>query len=427
MQAQEDVAKGGGLRTEFDPFAPHLARDPHAVYSRLRAEAPVAWCAPFQAWFVTSHALVRDLFVDPRLTNNRREWEFFAPLAPGDTSFSAWFRSEPINRGPGEEDWRRVRRIASKAFTPRAIARMESHVRTIVAERISALRARLDAGDEVDLVPEFAARVPIQVIGRVLGVTPDADEERWFRDHATVVLRVVNPLLTPEQVAVIDTAAEPFMRFLREHIAKCRRAPGDDFVSGLVRAEDDDGSTLDDETLVALILVLLLAGTETTSAVLSTAPYRLAKHPEERARLLAGDVSDANAVEELVRFDQPGHFLMRVAREPMTLDGQTVRKGQMVLLSAMAANRDPAVFPAPDRLDLGRDVSQVLSFGLGPHYCLGAALARLELRIGIGELTRAFPDLVALEQELTWVDEIVMRKPARVRVERAGRTGIARA
>jgi cytochrome P450 len=427
MQTHEAVAKSSALPVEFNPFAPELERDPHAVHARLRAEAPVAWCAPFQAWFVTPHALVRDLLVDPRLTSNRSEWELFTPPAPGDTSFSSWFRSEPINRGSGEEGWRRVRRIASKAFTPRAIARMESHVRTIVAERIGALRARLDAGDEVDLVPEFAARVPLQAIGRVLGVTPDADEERWFRDHASVVLRVANPLLTPEQVAVIDAAAEPFMRFLREHIARCRRAPGDDFVSGLVRAEDDDGSVLDDEALVALILVLLLAGTETTGAVLATAPYRLARHPEERARFLAGEVPEANAIEELVRLDPPGHFLMRVAREPMTIGGQAVRRGQMVLLSTMAANRDPAVFHAPDRIDLGRDVSQVLSFGLGPHYCLGAALARLELRIGIGELTRAFPDLVGLEPDLTWVYEIVMRKPAGVRVARAGRAAIARA
>src|SRR5262249_494345 len=168
----------------------------------------------------------------------------------------------------------------------------------------------------------------VLVMGNVLGLTPDPEQEKWFRDHAQIVIRVANPLLGPDDAAVIDAAAAPFVAFLRASIAPRRAAPTARFLSSLVLAKDDDGSHLDDETIFALVIVLMLAGMETTSHVLATGIWRLASHPTQRRLFLQGEVSEANAIEELTRFDPPGKFLMRYAREDIEAAGQRIATGQ---------------------------------------------------------------------------------------------------
>jgi cytochrome P450 len=297
-------------------------------------------------------------------------------------------------------DHTRIRGLMSKAFTPRRVERLEARVEEIVDELLTPVLA---AG-QTEFMADVAYPLPARVICELVGV-PAADYP-LFVEHAPGLARGLDPspMVTEAAADAADAAVETLTGYLDGLIAARRARPGDDLLSALIAAEDG-GATLSHDELVATVLLLVMAGHETTANVLGNAVARLARDPESRAELAAlaagdgdgdGDRSAAGpslrtAVEEFLRLDGPVQMAERITLEPVRLGGVDLPAGRIVLVVIASANRDAAAFPAPERLDLGRAPNPHLSFGSGPHYCIGASLARLELRVALRALALRLP------------------------------------
>jgi cytochrome P450 len=281
----------------------------------------------------------------------------------------------------------RLRRLAAHAFVPRAIAGLEDYVRQTVAETL----ARLDGKDQLDIIRDLGFPVPSRVIAHMLGVAPDRvdDFERWSHDIFAVPSLLGDP---DEKVATAYIALDSMAAYFRELIGERRARPADDLLTLLVQAEED-GSVLSEHELIANCALLLIAGHETTTNLIGNATLALLRNPAELDRLRAEPALEASAVEEFLRYDGASAAIARQATEDVELSGGVVPAGQVVLAVLISANRDPAVFDDPDRLDVGRGDTRHLGFGGGPHACLGAALARMETRIALSALLARYPRL----------------------------------
>jgi cytochrome P450 len=359
-----------------DPFlAMVAAEDPNPILHRLRAEEPVHFVEPLGFWLVTRHDDVKRLFNDPEnCDQDRRLWEHYRP-APEGTLLRWLEQTNPINESP--EAHARFRRLFIRALTPRAVRRMDAQIREVVERFAAPLRGR--TGEVIDLMGDFTNPVPNAVISRIVGVSPGADEVR-FRELAQELIRGFFPLAPPEAVAASESALQEMTPWLRKMVAERRSGElREDLISDMLRAQEGDFPLSDDE-IVMLVAVLIGAGSETTNLGGLIMIQTLLEHPEPLARLRADRSLLPNAVSEIMRFAFGGPAGMtRYAVRDFTLRGRQIRKGQMLMLSLGGANRDPAVFPDPDVLDIERDNREALYFGNGPHYCLGANLARQEM------------------------------------------------
>lgn len=265
-------------------------------------------------------------------------------------------------------------------------------------------------GDRVDLAARFAEAIPLRVIAALIGV-PEQDETA-FRNFGVAVAEAVNaPWLSPDALEAVTAPVPGGVALVRALIEERRARPREDLLSTLVHLEEE-GDRLDAAELVSLVAGLIIAGSETTVHAIAFGALNLLRHPDQLRLLLASPDRVRPAVDELLRFDLFGRIgSPRFALEDVPLHGQTIRKGQMVLLLVAAALRDPEAFPDPDRLDLSRDTSQTIAFGIGPHYCLGASLARLEAETALGTLFRRFPG-TTLDGAPTYGQHLTMRKLA---------------
>jgi cytochrome P450 len=350
------------------------ADDPVPLLHRLRAEDPVHYVEPLGFWLVTRHDDVKRLFNDPEnVTQNRRAWEHFVPAPPG--SITRWLEEESLMaQGPPEHQ--RFRHLFRGALTPRAVRRMDAQIREVVERFAQPLRGR--PGEVLDLMGAFTDPIPNTVISRIVGVEAGADEVR-FRALAQEMIRGFFPLAPPEAVQRAEVALQELAPWVRAMVAERRASSREDLISDLLRARDADGAIGDDE-IVMLVAVLIGAGSETTNLGGLIMIRTLLEHEEELKRVRDDRTLVARAVEEIMRFAFGGPAgMQRFAVRDFDLRGRSIRKGQMLMLALSGANRDPAVFPDPDVLDLGRDTRETLVFGHGPHYCLGANLARQEL------------------------------------------------
>jgi cytochrome P450 len=410
---------------DFLPLSEEFSANPYPVYRTLRETAPVYWHETFHAWIVSRYEHVRALMEDSRLTLDPSAWEGHVPTSLPPRGFCEWFRSFPILRNAGPDGLVRARRLVHAAFTPSAMRRIEAQVRTIVDRRVDAVSQPLDRGCEIDVVEAYSGRIPLEVIGRVLGVAPAGEHAARFRRDAPAILGCLHPFLSPEAAARIDEAGASFCEFVAESIRARRERPSDDLLSDLVNANERGDAGLDDESLVALIVSLLVVGTETTAHTISMGIYLMARHHAQRRLLLDGRVPVESAVEEILRFEPPTKLVIRYAREPVEVYGRRVDPGQLVMLLPTSANRDPAKFPDPDRFDVTRDAREHLSFGIGPHFCLGAWLARMQLRLAIGDFVARFPDLEVPDEGVSWIPEFMFRGPRTMRVRRRSVVGRA--
>jgi cytochrome P450 len=355
-------------------------QDPLAYFARMRAEAPVTPVTTpggGRTWLVTRYAEVRAALADPRL---HKEWA--TKLQPADSSADPVFgylSVHLLNMDPPGHT--RLRKLVTKAFTARRVAALRPRIEAIT----SSLLDEMARADHVDLIESFAFPLPITVICELVGV-PAADRDRFQAwSHA-----VVSSVVSPEEFR--DAAAGMYHYFTGLVAAK-RRSPADDLVSALIAARDDEDS-LDERELIAMLFLLLIAGHETTTNLIASGTLALLTHPAELARLRATPALLPGAVEELLRYSNPlNHATERFTLEPVSIGGVTIPAREWVLCVTSSANRDPARFTDPDRLDLGRDASGQLAFGHGIHYCLGAPLARLEGEIAFGALLSRFPAL----------------------------------
>ena len=386
-------------------FTGAFAADPYPAYAWLREHAPVhrtVLPSGVEAWLVTRYADARQALADPRLSKNPRHYGGAADGRqkvgiPGERS--ANLMTHLLNIDP--PDHTRLRRLVSKAFTPRRVAAFGPRVQELTDRLIDGFAARGSA----DLIHEFAFPLPIYAICDMLGV-PREDQDD-FRAWAGIMVR---------RGGGVGRSVKRMRGYLAELIHRKRGDLGTDLISGLIRASDH-GEHLTENEAAAMAFILLFAGFETTVNLIGNGVYNLLRHPEQRRRLqrslAEGDEELlATAVEELLRYDGPVEMATwRFATEPLTLGGQRIAVGDPVLVVLAAADRDPRRFAEPDVLDLGRSDNAHLGYGHGIHYCLGAPLARLETRTALATLLRRLPDLelAATPGELRWRGGLIMR------------------
>ncbi|MGH3388685.1 MAG: cytochrome P450 [Actinomadura sp.] len=372
----------------FDPLDPAFLADPHAQFRRLAAAGPLQW-TPGGLWVTTSYGLCDRVLRDARFGHHPPT----GGMRRGDTPAQSFLTLDP-------PDHTRLRRLVSKAFGARLIERQRPRIETLVDELLAGATGR------VDLISAFAYPLPVIVISELLGVPPE-DQER-FKGWSDALARGLDPdfLLPEHDLAKRLQARAEFRDYFTELLDRRRAEPRDDLLSELVTVRDG-GDLLTTDELLATCILLLVAGHETTVNLIGNGALALLRNPEQLAWFRAHPEAAPAAVEELLRYDPPVQFTMRAALEDVSLGGATLRQGALILLLTSAANRDPAVFPGPDRLDLSRTENRHLAFGLGIHFCLGAPLARLEGQIA---LTRLFQRDVTLATEaLAYRDNVVLR------------------
>ena len=395
----------------FNPFAPGFTDDPYPQYAAVQAEAPV-FLHPFGFWLLTRYADVSWLLRAPGLSVEDRNMAD-SPLAQlreatyGDNGAPVDGLSM-LDRDP--PDHTRLRKLVSKAFTPRAIEALRPRITELVDGMLDTMA---DSG-RVDLVDALAFPLPFTVIAEMLG-TPPADHER-IRELSGTVVRSLEPVADPEVAAAIMAADTELTGIAAEMIAWKREHPAGDLLTALINAEDD-GDMLGDDELVAQTLLLYIAGHETTVNLISGGMLALLRHPGQLDLLRRDRGLVPNAVEELLRYDSPVQASRRITLEPVTLQDTKIPAGAFVMASLGAANRDPE-FWGPDAGDLRLDrenARQHVSFGAGHHHCLGASLARLEASIAFERIVARFPAL-ALDGDVVWNGRINLRGPAHLPV-----------
>jgi cytochrome P450 len=396
----------------FNPFAPGFTDNPYPHYARVRAAAPVH-ADPFGYWLLTAYEdvswLLRagGLSVEDRNISSGPMLEMRQSLF-GDQDPEPVSGMSMLDRDP--PDHTRLRKLVSKAFTPRAIEALRPRITAQVDEMLDDVAA---AG-QVDLVDAFAFPLPFAVIAEMLG-TPPADHQR-IRELSGTVVRSLEPVADPELAKAILAADDELSEIAAEMIAWKRANPAGDLLTALINAEDD-GDVLDDDELIAQTLLLYLAGHETTVNLIGGGTLALLTHPGQLARLRAQPDMVSGAVEELLRYDSPVQASRRITLQPITLRGIEIPPGSFVMASLAAANRDEEFWGTDaGNLDVTRpNARQHVSFGGGPHHCLGASLARLEASIAFEHLITRFPRL-RLDGDVTWNGRFNLRGPAHLPV-----------
>lgn len=362
------------LQTElrYDPFDPAVQDDPYPVYAQLREAAPVYWCAPRRCWVLSRYDDVSAALQDPATFSSAKG---IFPAQGFDLAGA--FLPMMIMMDPPRHDL--LRRVVAKAFTPRRIALLETPVQQLAAEMSGRL---VDAGGG-DVVRELSGPLPAMVIADLLGV-PREDREQ-FKAWSTAL--VTTDVTAPEPLRSNLEAAAALYEYFRQFLDERRARPRPDLMSALVTAEVE-GRRLTEDELLGFCLLLLVAGHETTTNLISNTIAVLAERPDVIERLSREPERLPGALAEMLRFDSPVQGLSRTLTRDVRLHDVDLSAGDTVLLLFGSANRDDSVFPDGDRFDIDRTVDRQLAFGRGIHFCLGAALAQLETRILFAELLR---------------------------------------
>ncbi|RAI59614.1 cytochrome P450 [Roseicella frigidaeris] len=378
MATPEAMAEGFDLRT----LPPAFYEDPYPVYRLLRERWPVRRL-PDGALFLTRWADLDQVYRDSRTFTSDKHAEF-APKFGATPLYEHHTTSLVFNDAPLHG---RVRRLITGALTPRAIAGMEPALTALVDRLLDAMAAR----GEADLIEDFAAAIPVEVIGTLLGVPPE--ERGPLRGWSLAILGALEPALTPEAAARGNAAVSEFLAYLRGLVARRRAAPGDPATDVLTRliAGEADGTRLSEAELLHNCIFLLNAGHETTTNLIGNGLEALLRFPAERARLLAEPGLIGSAVEEVLRFESSNQLGNRGVAADCEIGGVAVPAGTRLTLCIGAANRDPAHVADPERFDIARHPNRHLAFAAGPHQCAGLALARLEGRVAIGRFLARFP------------------------------------
>jgi unspecific monooxygenase len=374
----------------FDPWDPAFLADPYPAYAELRARGRVIRYEPTDQWLVPRHADVSALLRDRRLGRtyqHRFSHEEFGrtPPAPEHEPFHTLNDHGMLDLEP--PDHTRIRRLVSKAFTPRTVERLRPYVHGLADDLVS----RLAAAGGGDLLTDLAEPLPVAVIAEMLGI-PESDRaplRPWSADICGMY--ELNPSRETAERAV--RASVEFSDYLRDLIAARREHPGDDLISGLIAAHDEDDDRLTEQEMISTAVLLLNAGHEATVNATTNGWWALFRHPEQLAALRADHSLIPSAVEELLRYDTPLQLFERWVLDDIEIDGTVIPRGAELALLFGSANHDPEVFEAPETLDLARRDNPHISFSAGIHYCIGAPLARMELAASMTALLTLAPTL----------------------------------
>ncbi|MCY3898092.1 MAG: cytochrome P450 [Caldilineaceae bacterium] len=382
----------------FDLTSRKVRADPYEVYERLRSENPIHRMRLINAWALTGYDDALAILQDHRRFSSGENKLEYAP-------YRTMLDLDP-------PDHTRLRSLVSKAFTPRAVAALGPRIQEIVDELLDELAGR----DSFDLIGDFAFPLPVIVIAEMLGI-PAEDRDKfnvWSNDIALAV----EPILSGEEIVRVERASDEIIEYFEGIIEQRRREPRDDMLSALLAAEEE-GDRLSHDELLGTLMLLLVAGNETTRSLIGNGMLALLKNPEQLQRLRdSPDLLDTS-IDEMLRYDSPVQFIIRVVMEDVEFKGKQFRAGQKVIILVGAANRDPTVFADPGALDIGREEKSHISFGRGIHYCLGSPLALLEARVAFANLVERFSS-IELVEEPEFRDQIVLRgvESLWIRVER---------
>jgi len=368
---------------DLEKLTPEFYANPYPTYRALRENAPVKRL-PNGSCFLTRYDDLVSAYKSTRVFSSDKKKEF-APKYGDSLLYEHHTTSLVFNDPPAHT---RVRRLIMGALSPRAIAGMEPDLVKLVDRLLDTMAEKRD----VDLIGDFAAAIPIEVIGNLLDVPHDDREP--LRDWSLAILGALEPVISAEAFARGNRAVKDFLAYLEILVARRRAKPGNpdrDVLTRLIQGEDN-GERLTEKELLHNCIFLLNAGHETTTNLIGNGLVALSNHPAEKRRLIDDPVLIKTAIEEMLRFESSNQLGNRMAVEPVELGGITLPAGTPLTLCIGAANRDPKQFPDPERLDIGRTPNRHLAFGTGAHQCAGMALARLEGAIAISRLLARFPD-----------------------------------
>ncbi|MFF4398137.1 cytochrome P450 [Streptomyces sp. NPDC001480] len=381
MAAADDLA--------FDPWNPAFVADPYPAYAELRERGRAIHYGPTDQWLVPHHADVSALLRDRRLGRtyqHRFTHEEFGRTAPPPEHEPFHVLNDHGMLDLEPPDHTRIRRLVSKAFTPRTVEALKPYVQNLANDLVAAL---VDAGGG-DLLTDVAEPLPVAVIAEMLGI-PESDRaplRPWSADICGMY--ELNP--SEDTAAKAVRASVEFSEYLRELIAARRKEPGDDLISGLIAAHDE-GDRLTEQEMISTAVLLLNAGHEATVNATVNGWWALFRNPDQLAALRADHSLIPSAIEELMRYDTPLQLFERWVLDEIEIDGTVIPRGSEIAMLFGSANHDPAVFADPERLDLTRKDNPHISFSAGIHYCIGAPLARIELAASMAALLEQAPTL----------------------------------
>lgn len=396
-----DAAVEAFLAGGFAASTPAVRADPHPLYHRLRELGP-RWVEEFEEWVFTRWDHCEQILRDPRFSSDPAHRVSARPVE--QRSFREQFQESSEFRTllfMDPPDHTRIRGLVSKAFTPRAVDRLRSRI----VEICDGILDEAAESGTLDVVGELGYRLPVTVICELLGV-PSGDQAQ-FGPWSSALSRLLDGDIGDDALAAGLDAFVHILAYLNDIIDDRKANPRDDLISALI-ATEESGDRLGETELRSIIILLFVAGHETTTNLIGNGTWALLRNPDQLARLRSDPTLISTAVEELLRYDGPVHLTGRIATTDVEVGGIPIPAGTQVVTLLAAANRDPAHFADPDRLDVGRDPNHHLAFSHGIHYCLGAALARAEGQVAIGSLVSRFARIEPLETP-TYRDHFVLR------------------
>jgi cytochrome P450 len=391
-------------------LTPEYLANPYAYYAALRDAEPVYWSARLNAWMLTRFADVHAALKDPRLISSRRV-SSYADSLPSTTreqmqplfyQFDKWIGNMDA------PDHTRLRRLVNVAFTGRMVEGLRGDIEELVAELLDAVQA----SGRMDFVADFAYPLPAIVIARMLGV-PAERREQFMRWSDNLTAYSGTGRADPDIAQAASRSAAELTALFKELADVRRMAPQPDLLSRLVEAEEE-GDRLTEQELLGMCGFLIVAGHETTMALLSNGMLALLRYPDQLQRLRDEPELIGSAVEEMLRFDSPIQHQTRSAAVAVEIGGRRIEAGHRVMPFLGAANRDPEKFNEPDRFDISRDPNPHLAFGFGPHYCIGAPLARLEAEIALAAILQRCTHLELVDAQPPFRHHTSQRNPTRL-------------
>ncbi|MGH7964901.1 MAG: cytochrome P450 [Candidatus Binatia bacterium] len=382
---------------EYNPFLPEVKDNPYPYYAYLREHAPVYQVPGVGFWAISRYDDVLYILRNPQIFSS----SILTTAMTGDLYPFSPQALELLSQDPPEHT--RLRKLANRAFTPRRIASLESHMREVVQQLLDQMAAQ----GTCDLIRDLGIPLPGIAIAELLGVPLERrqDFRRWSDDIA----RSFNgTALTQEERAQSRQSIMDLHAYLRAAIETCRRQPSDTLLSDLVRAEEENQMLTAGEVL-NLAIIVLGAGNETTTNLIGNAMLALFAHPEQWAKVRANPALVANLVEETLRYDAPVQWFPRLAMQEIEFAGTTLPAGTVVMAMFASANRDERKFPDPERFDIGRNTEGHVAFGFGIHFCLGAQLARLEGKVALEMLLKRFPRVTRTEAPIIRMENPALR------------------
>ncbi len=391
----------------YDPADRDVLRNPYQLFARMRAEDPVHWSPKLSSWVVTSYAHAGTVLASSAFSSDRLS-PFYKRSSDAERStlsevmryIGLWL----VFRNPPEHT--RLRRLMNTAINPGIVTGMQPGISSIV----HSLLDRIDTDGEFDFMSDFSVQLPAMVIMDMLGVPRDMlfTIKAWSDD---LINFVGSPRSVDDKYERARSGVVAMADFFRDLIRQRRQNPENDILTMLIQARDEHQSMLSDDELVASAMLLLFAGHETTTSLLGNAMLALHENPDQMDKLRRHPELADTAVEEFLRFDGPVLSVSRVVAKPHELGSKALEEGNRIFVMIAGANRDPAVFNDPESLDLTRTPNRHITFGKGPHFCLGAPLARLEAKIALNEILSRYRtiEVTRRPEDLDWIDAMVMR------------------